>query len=109
MEELKIDEGREIPCESKCYVDGDTCVTIVDCCKDLSEKPKNYVYAIKCNGKLYKSQCGEAKPFNCNCECSVDRFICVARVDCCKCNDGIVIKFFKGLLVNVLFLRGTNN
>lgn len=84
LEQLDIAGGREIPCNSKCFVEGDTCVAVIDCCKELPVQPKNCVYAVKCNGKIFKSNCGGAKPFHCNCKCSVDGSTCVAHLDCCN-------------------------
>lgn len=91
--ELDTAGGREIPCNAKCFVDGDTCVAVIDCCNDLPEKPKNYVYAVKCNGKIFKSQCGGAKSFKCTCKCSLNGSSCDVSLDCCRGNIGKVFTF----------------
>lgn len=67
LEQLHIADDKQIPCNSKCFVEGDTCVAIIDCCENLPEKPKNCVCLVTCNGKVFKSNCGGAKKFLCKC------------------------------------------
>lgn len=79
LEQLHITDGKEIPCNSKCFVEGDTCVAIIECCQNLAEKPKHCVCIVKYNGKLFKSDCGGAKQFRCKCKRAEDGSV---KLDC---------------------------